>query len=514
MPDDVPACCPTKEVHDQKVASSLSGSVKDAAANNAMNGTAVNYIQAFAIYLQATPIQLSLLSSIPSLLAALANLLSVQLMALFEGRSKAIAVLVLLQSFTFLPMIIIAYYFSGQNAVWLLILFYTLFLVFGATVSPIWQSLMGDLIPLSIRGQFFAHRNAAGGLTALGGTLLAGFILGWVPTGHSYAAFALLFSLGFLFRMISWHYLRSAHDPPYFSPPEAQFTFKQFVAHMNETNFGHFVVYASLFSFAVGVASPFFSLYMLRDLGFDYWTYSIISISSMLSSLIVVIYWGQIADRFGNRLILSVCGFFIALIPLLYVFFPAPLFILIFEFFITGLFWAGFNLAVVNFIFDTTTAPKRARCSSYFMAFSSLGAFAGALVGGFFLSIIPPSFIWFTALQWLFILSFILRLTIHIFFLKLIHEVRPVDKMREGELVFGIMTGKPFLGFAIETVHLVQETTRTGVFQVMMVEKSFKTRIHQADMAFEAVLGYAVADADKLLNQFEKKKKTEPLPKI
>lgn len=510
MPDDVPTCCSTKEEHAQKVASSLSASVKDAGAFHAMNGVGVSYIQAFAISLQAAPIQLSLLSSIPSLLSAIFHLFSVQLISLLGGRSQSVAILALLQALTFLPMVAIALFFSGENAVWLLIFFYTLFLVFGSVISPIWQSLMGDLIPVSVRGQFFAHRNAVGGFTALLATLLAGFILGWVLPGQSYMAFALLFSLAFLFRLFSWHFLHQTHEVPYHSPPEAQFSFAQFVQHMNETNFGHFVLYASLFSFAVSVASPFFSLYMLRDLGFDYWTYSLISLGSMISSLVVVIYWGQIADRFGNRLIMSVCGFFIAIIPLLYVFFPQPLSIFIFEFFVTGLFWAGFNLAVVNFIFDTTTPEKRARCSSYFLVFNSLGAFLGALLGGLIVTFLPPSLPFFTSLQWIFVICFALRLLVHVFFLRLIHEVRPVEKMREGDLVFGIATGKPFIGFAIETIHLMQETTKTGVFHVLLAEKNLASGIRQADLAFESVVNHAAQDADKLLSGLGRKKK----PKI
>lgn len=490
---------------EKKVQQSLNSSIKDGMAASVMDSTAINFMNSFAVLLQATPLQLSLLSSLPNLASALIQLFSSHVLNWFKSRRSAISVLVLAQVVTLIPMVGIALFFSGASAVWFLILLYTFFTLFRALQTPIWQSQMGDLVPTVKRGDYFAHRNAAAGITALIATLGAGYILRIVPDSAQYQAFALLFSIAFIFRLVSWHYIKSMHYPPHVPLTEPSFTFAHFVQHMTKNNFGRFVLYASLFTLAVNLISPFFAVYLLRDFHFSYFQYSLLLFAPMVSSLIVMAYWGKISDRFGNRRILEVCGLFIALVPLYYVFFPQVLPLVIFEFLINGIFWTGFNLAVLNFLLDATTPEQRAQSASYMALFVGLGAFVGALIGGLLITYFPVTIFSLSVFQTIFVFGFSIRLIVHLFLIRTIQEVRPVEKIRDEQLLFNIISGAPFIGFAVEAVTVVEQTAAGGVERVSRLRRNAKVTLEKIDHDFEHVLQDVMHETDRILNKVEKR---------
>src|SRR5690606_13056435 len=130
------------------------------------------------------------------------------------------------------------------------------------------------------------------------------------------------------------------------------------------SNFARFVYFVSLINFGVNIATPFFAVYMLRDLQFSYMEYTIVTATNTVTQFLTMQYWGQISDQFGNKKILNVCGYGVAFSPILWLFGDAMWYLLLIQVF-AGLVWAGFNLAAANFMFDAVTPPKRARCAAY-----------------------------------------------------------------------------------------------------------------------------------------------------
>ena len=49
---------------------------------------------------------------------------------------------------------------------------------------------------------------------------------------------------------------------------------------------------------------------------------------------------------------------------------------------VSGMIWAGFNLAAGNFIYDVVTRQRMAICTSYFNIISGFGVLLGATLGG------------------------------------------------------------------------------------------------------------------------------------
>ena len=87
-----------------------------------------------------------------------------------------------------------------------------------------------------------------------------------------------------------------------------------------------------------------------------------------------------------------------------------------------GFAWSGFNLCVINFIFDSVSPAKRTRCFSYFNVINGFFICMGALIGGY-LAAHAPKLLGYQLLS-LFIFSSITRfLTVGILSPK-IKEVR------------------------------------------------------------------------------------------
>lgn len=493
---------------EEKAKKSLDASVKDAMAYNVMQGAGINFMNAFAVALKATNFQISMLVSIPQLLSAWIQLLSSGLLEIVKDRKKLIGIFVFLQAITWIPILLAPFIFTGLNSswiVWFVIVFYTMLTVFGAIAGPIWQSLMGDLVPVESRGTYFGMRNAAAGTITLIITLFAGFYLNIFPQGKILYGFAALFFISFLARMISRHFLMKMHDPQFIPNRGAQFSFTQFVSKMRSNNFGNFVLYVSCLSFAVNVAAPFFAVYMLRNLHFDYLTFTIITIAPMISSLFMMQYWGPIADRFGNQKIMRVCGVMVALIPLYWFLFKDPVLIFLSEFFISGFFWAGFNLAAGNFIFDTTTPEKRTRCAAYYNIFNGTGVFLGAMLGGILATIIPENFLVFsTNLLPIFLLSLIGRLAAWAIFQNRIKEVRPVEEIKDRQMFYNVIIGNPFRGFTIELITTLTTETGKGVKSIAKIPRILAEEVREIDNKFEHAIEGAIETADRIVKRKKK----------
>ena len=83
---------------------------------------------------------------------------------------------------------------------------------------------------------------------------------------------------------------------------------KMFVKPLRDKNFQRLLVFNSLWLFSVNIATPFFTVFMLKTLGLTM-TYIIpLTILSQLASILTIGYWGKFADRYSNKTIISICA--------------------------------------------------------------------------------------------------------------------------------------------------------------------------------------------------------------
>ncbi len=436
---------------------SLKHSIRDGVYYSAMIGTAENYFSAFAVFLKATTTQVGVLASLPPLLASFSQVISAWLGRRLRKRKEIIVGGALLQAFSLIPLMALPMWYPDL-ALPLVIVFAVIYFIGPNLGSPQWGSLMGDLVHESRRGRFFALRTRLSSLanfTALG---LAGLILhlfaGWEMT---YWGFVAIFTLASIFRLLSAWHLSKMFDPP------------GHVAAINtglgglwqvyrESGLLRFTAFFACMQLSVAIASPYFALYMLRDLEFSYLGFMFNTAASVCVQFLTLNRWGRLSDLFGNRLILATTGFIIPVMPVLWMFSTDYVYLLVVQA-ISGLAWAGFTLSAGNMVYDLTPRDHRVTLMAVHGVVAATGTFIGALIGAWLGNNLPNEitfdgevFSWLTPLYGVFLISGIARLITVSAFLRKLEEVRRVRPMSRAGLIFRVTRVAPLSGLIFEVV--------------------------------------------------------------
>ncbi len=419
-----------REIEKQKK-KSLELSIKEGSAASVMSGAGSSFISPFALALNASNLQIGFLSSFVGLIGPLAQLQSIHLMEHYS-RKKIVVITVLIQALLWLPIMLLGamYYFKFwlDYLAILLIIFYSLNIGVGAIASPAWFSWMGDLVPENKRGKYFSRRNRITGFVAIISMLIAGIALDFFKTkGLVLTGFTIIFSVSIISRLYSAGLLNKHYSPKFKLKNGYYFSFNDFIKKGLNTNFGRFTMYVALINFAVAIAAPFFTVYMLRDLGLSYIWFTLISLSSSVFSLLVFPFWGKFADKYGNRMVIIISSIFLPLVPILWIISPSKLYLLFVPSLVGGIFWAGFNLSAFNFIYDCTNPEHRAICSVYHNMIVGIGIFAGAIFGGLiakYSSITIMGNVFF----FIFAVSGVLRIVFALIYLPKIKEIKHFPK--------------------------------------------------------------------------------------
>jgi MFS family permease len=415
---------------DEKVRkASLRYSVKEGVAWSTSWALGPSYIAPYAIALKANNLQIGLLTSVPTLAANLSEIRTPKLMEK-TTRKRIVTVGDFIQALMLLPIASVAFIYPivGPNSLiapTILIILYTIFLMLNSFTNPAWSSWMGDLVREKERGRFFSRRNAFTGIAGISVMLVAGVFLNLLTVQQALFGFSTLFVLASIALFISWHYFRKQYEPKFKYRDEFYFSFTSFLKRMKNNNFGRFVIYVSLMYFALNISSPFFAVYMLNQLKFSYLTFVSITLSSSIAIVISIRFWGRFSDKYGNLLVLRICGFLVPITPILWLFSTNPIYLAGVQA-LSGVLWGGFNLAASNYIYDCVTQQRRGICFAYSDALNGIGIFLGATVGGLIATYVNVGFI--SILLFLFLVSGLLRLAFSAAVLPMLREVRHVEE--------------------------------------------------------------------------------------
>ena len=437
---------------------SLSHSVKDAAAYAVMMGIGETYLSAFALFLKATTPQIGLLASLPPLLGSLAQLLSAWLGRLIGHRKPIILAGASLQALAWLPMALLPLLFPAV-AVPVLIASAVLYHCGAHLVTPQWASLMGDLVPAKRRGRFFARRTSIVALVTFLSLAAGGVILNEAAAaGRTLAGFLILFAIAMSARGVSVYQLSRMHDPAGHVAAIRLPERKVFWAQLRGSKFVRFSLFYALMQFSVAVASPFFAVYMLRDLDFSYAQYMANTGTSVLAQFLTLSQWGRISDVFGNRRVLSITGLLLPLMPLLWIF-STDFWYLVFVQLLSGLSWAGFTLSAGNFLYDLVEREKRSTYLAVHNILANVGLFGGALLGGVLgvvlsdrMDLFGASMALASPLLGVFGISAILRTIVLLVLLPKIQEVRRVRPVSFSSVIFRVTRVNALAGLVFDIV--------------------------------------------------------------
>lgn len=431
---------------DPVVNRSLKHSVRDGVWYAIMAGGAESYFSAFALHLKASTAQIGWLASLPPLIGSFLQLLSAWLGKRYPRRRPLFLAGASVQALTFIPLIVLPLLFPAY-AIPLLIACATLYYAGGHFASPAWTSLMGDLVPPRRRGRFFGARTRYITITMFVSMVAAGGVLHAFDTRNAVLfGFIGIFAVALVTRLVSVYHLTRMHEPPKpASAPLPPLDWQSLTRRVRASSFARFSIFFALMQGATAIASPFFTVYMLRDIRFTYLEYMVITATAVLSQFLSLKTWGRLCDAFGSRAILRVTGAMIPVLPILWL--PTHNFwYLMLVQVLGGMAWSGFSLAANNSLYDLVPADKRTNYFALHTVTYSAAIFAGALLGGYLGSALPDRLTVFgdeivlpSALLGVFLLSSIMRTLVAGTFLPTLRESRPVRALPVGRLVLSVV---------------------------------------------------------------------------
>ena len=135
---------------------------------------------------------------------------------------------------------------------------------------------------------------------------------------------------------------------------------------------------------------------------------------------------------------------------------------------LSGVVWAGFSIASLNFTFDAVTPHKRARISAYISILNGIFILlGGAILGAYLANHLPASYHigpytarFISPLQSVFVVSSVLRLLVVVIMLRHFKEVRVAEHIHPVDLLLKVAGGEPFAGF-FESISLRAKKRRS-----------------------------------------------------
>ena len=388
-----------------------------------------SFVTPFALAIGSSTFHIGILSSFSGLVAPIGQLFSSRLMEKYP-RKGIILKSKFLQAILWLFISGVAYLaWKGALTSYLPYFLIGLFVmvVFLAGVSrPAWFSWMGQLVLQKERGKYFAKRNRITGIIGVLTFIVAAYFLDWFSsTRNVLLGFGILFGIGLLFQLGSRSLMKKIFNPNFRVKKGYYFSFWDFLKRYD--NFGKFAVFQAVFYFSVMISAPFFTVYMLKDLGFSYVVFTSVILSSTVFYLIFVPLAGKFSDKYGNVKLLYLAGALFPLVPFLWIFIENPWFLIFFPGVISGVANAAFISGVTNFTYDSVSQQRLGLCVAYTSLLTGIGVFAGSLLGGFLIDYAPIGFM--KPILFAFLLSSILMVMAALFFLPQIKEERKTERM-------------------------------------------------------------------------------------
>lgn len=262
-------------------------------------------LAAFALSLQATPLQMGLLAAIPAIAQVAQLPATVAIERLRRRRAMGVLTItggrVLLLAMALLPLVA-----SQHTALWGLFAVQAGIAVLGALGACAVNSWLHQLIPAEQLGGFFSRRLLFGTLASCAGTLIAGVLVERGNARGALQGYALAFAVAALCGFVSsWHLARAPELEMGGSGPAVSIA-ERLMQPFRDRNFRHLLRFLAAWTAASSLVAPFLTVYLLRqrDLGVEMVTR--LWVVSQVANALTLYAWGRVSDRFSNKAVLAV----------------------------------------------------------------------------------------------------------------------------------------------------------------------------------------------------------------
>jgi len=298
---------PSKELTEQQVEAGLKLVIKDGLVTEAMTAlTGGTFLVAMALMMGASNFQIGVLAALPTF-TNLFQLLSIWLVRKYNNR-RAIAVICAI--FARIPLLVIGtlpLVFSSVTTVQVLIFFLFFYYFFGSIAGPNWNSWMKDLVPENKLGTYFSHRTrltqTLNVVLSISIALTLDLVKKYYP-GAVLTTYSFMFIAGGVIGLSSAYFLSRTPEPE--SIKANDHIFRLFKKPLQNKNFRNLLIFNSAWVFALNIATPFFSVYMMKSIGLPLSYIIALGILTQLSCIVSIKIWGRYADSFSNKTIIAI----------------------------------------------------------------------------------------------------------------------------------------------------------------------------------------------------------------
>lgn len=319
--------------------------------------------------------------------------------------------------------------FSVDLRIWLVIVFVVIISGTAGGVNLSFGSLMGDLVPIQIRGSYFGMRQRISMISGVIFGLLISMMIDRVGlVGYTialvFAGITLLLDIASYF-FVKWPEMEESHLPSLRVLLKEVFSNKRFLK---------VVTFYSLWLFSINIAAPFWNIHMLEYLKMNFTQMTMYSqIVSNLASILLVTRWGRLIDRYGNKPVLQMATLCIVFSPIPWLFATQnTAFLIIISNVISGATWPVVDICQQNLYLLQSPRTHRSMYIAVFFACINLFGIALANAVGGYLMQTPFAYLTsrypvvlglaFTKMHWMIFATLLLRSLVLILFLPRIHE--------------------------------------------------------------------------------------------
>ena len=270
--------------------------------------------------------------------------------------------------------------------------------ILAAMGSASWMSWLAALVPAKLRGRYYSVRSIVSNVTGLLCLPITSFIIAnW--QGGSISGYGLVLSIGILAGVVSLtcqHFMIDINPQKYQPTGQGDYQtehqqtnlFNNLIAPFQDRNLIIFLIYVALWGFAINLSTPFFNLYMLENLNVDITWVTLFNSLSSGANMLMLLVWGRLSDRLGNRPLLIFVGIAIAISPLFWLLTGISqvqeqlwLYLIIFHLFLGGT-WAAIDLGSNNIQIGIAPMEHHATFFAIVAAIAGISSALGATLGG------------------------------------------------------------------------------------------------------------------------------------
>jgi len=366
----------------QRIKKSIKSSIKDGACWATMFGFVEPYIVPFALSLGSNNFFIGIIRSLPIILSAFAQIFTEFLVFYFRSCKKVVFWAVFIQAFSLFLSALCSLY-KNYISLYFFLIFIILYSISGSIATAPWYTLIGEYLPSDKRGKFFGFRYRIIAISYFSASFIASLILNYY--GKHLISFFFIFITASFFRFCSTYYISLMYEPKNrFHIPK---TLSWIFSHNDNTKKiekNIYKIFLAIFILMLStyIAAPYFSVYILKELKFDYIRYMILMSIGQFLTWILMKNWGTILDKKGTISVIKYAFYFIPLISFLWTLNKNFYYLLAIETF-SGISWSAFGLSISNIVYEYIEPSLRTRYNSYLIFLMSLAQFIGSLIGGF-----------------------------------------------------------------------------------------------------------------------------------